>query len=391
MAELAVILGSGFSYSAGLPLAKEINRYFLRDNSRKILKFGSGEFRWDDFADKAHKNNGRLSNDHLAYGIILNEFTKLFGAENEVFTNYEEFYQFVLDSKTNDEIIDQLKKGSILSFNEHFPHINENPYYDNYTHAIRNFQSREFMSLINHLIGDLLYVRKLNDEIQEVYKNVADYYEQYQSIDFMTLNHDLLLELIISDIMKKQFSDGFSFDQKVLKSSDGEPLKLFNGDFSGPISIIKLHGSIDTYRYVVAEEIGRFIQPTGEYLYFKTSDYYEKQRPERYNPETDEKLQTFHWEIDPFFITGTKKLELIEKDSMYATLFTESGNRLKTCKELLIIGYSFGDQHINEIIKNAISTSNTIESIINVNPLSTFPFEIKGIEAIQLKGISELI
>jgi hypothetical protein len=49
MTKLAVILGSGFSKPAGLPLAREINDYFLRDNAERILKFSSGEFMWDDF------------------------------------------------------------------------------------------------------------------------------------------------------------------------------------------------------------------------------------------------------------------------------------------------------------------------------------------------------
>ena len=44
MAELAVILGSGFSKPAGLPLAKEITNFFLRNNKKQILHFSSDEF-----------------------------------------------------------------------------------------------------------------------------------------------------------------------------------------------------------------------------------------------------------------------------------------------------------------------------------------------------------
>ncbi len=152
MAEIVVILGSGFSKPAGLPLAKEINDYFLRDNANNILKFSSGEFMWDEFANDTYKHNGRIGYDHLSYGILLNEFVNLYVDENKEFTNYEDFYQFVIDNLNNEKIIDDLKNKSISSFKEHFPHINENPYYKNYTNAIENFQYREFRSMINHLI-----------------------------------------------------------------------------------------------------------------------------------------------------------------------------------------------------------------------------------------------
>ena len=155
------------------------------------------------------------------------------------------------------------------------------------------------------------------------------------------------------------------------------------------INVIKLHGSIDVYRYPYYEG-SPLLHPTGEYLYFKTHDYYEKQRPERYNPETNEKVQTFHWEISPQFITGTNKEELIKNDAMYASMYNEAKTRLMECKEILIIGYSFGDIHVNDIIKNAIDNSNNLKSIINIIPSVTLPFDSKDIPTTQLKNFNEL-
>jgi hypothetical protein len=194
MAKLTIILGSGFSKPAGLPLAKEINDNFLRDNAEKILKFSSGEFMWEDFANDTYKHNGRIGYDHLAYGILLNEFAKLYIQKNKEFSNYEEFYQFVIDNINNQKIIDELKENAFASFKKHFPNINENPYYENYTHAIEHFQLREFMSLVNHLIGDLLFVRKSKDIIKEHYAWTVKLFNNYSKIDIITLNHDLLME-----------------------------------------------------------------------------------------------------------------------------------------------------------------------------------------------------
>ncbi|GAH69537.1 unnamed protein product [marine sediment metagenome] len=160
-------------------------------------------------------------------------------------------------------------------------------------------------------------------------------------------------------------------------SGDGKPLNLFQGSFSDTINIIKLHGSIDTYRYSVAIEKGSIVNPTGEYLYFKTLDYDEKQMPIRYDPETGEVVQRFHWDIDPQFITGTRKEEIITQPGMYKILFEECEKRIMNCKAILIIGYSFGDKHVNEIIQKTINNSKKLTKIININPSKALPIEIK--------------
>ena len=88
--------------------------------------------------------------------------------------------------------------------------------------------------------------------------------------------------------MGLSYNDGFTTNQKILKSEDDKPLNLFTNNFGDVVNIIKPHGSIDTYRYVIAREKGSIVEPTGEYLYFKTNDYDEKQKPQRYDPDTGE-------------------------------------------------------------------------------------------------------
>ncbi len=385
MADLVVILGSGFSKPAGLPLAKEINSYFERDNARTILKYSSGESKWMDFANDTYKHNGESGYDHLAYGILLNEFVRQYISDRIQFINYEDFYQYVVDNLYNEEIIETIKKKALISFKTHFPHIEKGHYYDNYTHAINHFQPREFKSLINHLIDDLLYVRNPIEEVKLLYKEFIDFCKKYDTIDFITLNHDLLLERLI-----QEYSDGFTKDQKILKSSTGESLNLFQASFSKKINLIKLHGSIDTYRYIVAKQEGSIITPTGESLFFKTHDYNEKQSPVRYDQDSGEEIQTFHWEIDPQFITGTRKKEIFSSPGMYKTLFEESENRICGCKTILIIGYSLGDEHVNEAIELAILASDLLEKIIVVNPSKKIPFDVTDIENHHLNAINEL-
>jgi len=390
MADLTVILGAGFSKPAGLPLANEISNFFTRDNAETILNFSSGEFMWIDFANDTYKHNGRIGYDHLAYGILLNEFVKQHIAENDGFGNYEDFYQYVIDNLYNEEVLDAIKSKSIISFDEHFPHIKDGQFYKNYTHAISHFQQRDFKSMVTHLIGDLLFVRNPIEEVKLLYKEFIDFCKKYDTIDFITLNHDLLLERLIKDLLKQEYSDGFTKDQKILKSLGGESLNLFQSLFSKNINLIKLHGSIDTYRFIVAKQEGSILTPTGESLFFKTHDFYEKQSAERYDPETGEKVQTFHWDIDPQFITGTRKKEILAMPGMYKSLYEESENRILNCKTLLIIGYSFGDEHVNEAIELAIIFSDQIEKIIVVNPSKKIPFDVSAFENHHLNAINEL-
>jgi len=155
--------------------------------------------------------------------------------------------------------------------------------------------------------------------------------------------------------------------------------------------LIKLHGSIDTYGYEKAIEKGIEVIGTGEFLYYKLDNYYDKQRPYRYDPETGAKVQSFHWNVDPNFIMGTKKEEIITQAGRYKTLYEESEKRLMTCKCLLIIGYSFSDDHINRLILKALKESKNLEKIIHVNPSKDFPYISIKHEIVDLEYLNELV
>ena len=225
MADLAIILGSGFSIYAGLPLARDINQSFERDNAENILYFSSGEFKWFDLTDETHQHNGRNNIDYLAFGILLNELVRIFTNRNDGFNNYEEFYQFVLDKTADKDFIEDLKKTSIQAFNAKFPKIKED-YYEAYTRKIKELQISDIKSMINHLIGELLYVRKSYAEVDNLYEAIGNYFNKYAQTDFISLNHDLLLEHLLKEVLQKEYSDGFSNNQNILKSSDQVPIPL---------------------------------------------------------------------------------------------------------------------------------------------------------------------
>jgi hypothetical protein len=385
-----IILGAGFSYHAGLPLANNIRDYFVRDNIDKILKFNSGESKWVDFASEADSNNGK-GFDHLAYGYILNVLVKRFIHARGSFTNYEDMYQYILDNlKVKGFLASILVEAKEICLKDR-PHLAENPLKENYMYAFVHTDPGHLTSLLNHLIADLLFWRKNPETFVGKYKPFLSILSKCRNVTITTLNHDLLLEFLLENILSRPYSDGFTIDQKTLFSEKGKALNVFQNLFKEEVNVIKLHGSLDTYKYIFYNEKleSSTVVATGDYMYFKTMDYYEKQHPERHDPETGKKTQTFHFEITPQFITGTNKPPLIASDNMYSLLYKKMEVEIMSAESLLLIGYSYGDKHVNEQIEHAIKAGK-IKSITNINPGMKFPFDVNGIKVINMSDISEL-
>jgi len=388
MNRIAIILGSGFSFNAGLPLAKDINSYFTQDNKKKLLHFTSDEWKWYDLANDTDRNNGSLRFDRIIYGYILNELVLEFIKKNKEFNNYEEFYQFVIDNLNEREIIIKISNQAYKKFEKDYIINKDIRLYETYINDFFNPQLNQIYNMINYLIGDLLFWRKSFSDFSSSYNPFISYISYFEHKDIFTLNHDCLLEALFESNNIK-YSDGFSTDGSCLQSNESKKIKCFNGEFDST-NIIKIHGSIDLYKYIFVKEDGSIMYPTGEYIYFKTHDYYEKQSPIRINTKNGQIVQKFHWNITPQFITGTNKKKLIETDNMYKTLYNELKKRILLADTLLIIGYSYSDKHINSQIKSSLSKGKIVK-LININPSLSFPFEYKeSIELLNLKKIDEL-
>lgn len=207
--------------------------------------------------------------------------------------------------------------------------------------------------------------------------------------DVVTLNHDLVLEELQVRLKLPTLDDGFSKVNSNLKNDLYESISVFNGHFELPNRLVKLHGSIDLYRYVHSLDKRHLLFTNGEVTYFKTSDYHEKQSPYRIAPATGEIVQTVHFDISPKFITGTKKEEILNSDPLYKSLFTVYKSIIKEHHTIVVIGYSFGDAHVDEVLRAALKTRK-IRKVVNVNPYQLFPYSEGNCEIINLKKIDEL-
>lgn len=79
----SILIGAGFSKSADLPLARDVEVFFIRDNSKKILAPSTGQYQWLDFANETEKHNGQTSREHYVAGYCLNAIVDYYIKEKE--------------------------------------------------------------------------------------------------------------------------------------------------------------------------------------------------------------------------------------------------------------------------------------------------------------------
>ncbi|ALM47829.1 hypothetical protein AMR72_02290 [Flavobacterium psychrophilum] len=374
--KLTVLLGAGFSANAGMPVASTIASYFNRDLKEKLLCFSSSEWMWADNKDDASLNNGRLNFDWLPYSYVLNELVKQYINEREELNNYEDFYQYVIDiSKDKNLLTEVFEKGKAELLIDK-PHLNDqlegyNDYYDSYIFAFTKKQYQKLTDIINYLIADILNIQISDETIFETYSDFIEYLKRFDEIDIFTLNHDILLERLLR-MSGMEYSRGFNKNNSPIHAN-GKSIEFYNGNFDKKIRIYKLHGSLDLYRFDHHTQNVNVYQRTGAYDYFLTTNYYDKHRVERVNPETGEVLQEYNFDIVPKFITGTNKTEIISADNMYKQLFDIYEQTIAKTENLLVSGYSFCDEHINTSLKK-----NENLTFINHRRSKDYPFSDNG-------------
>ncbi|REE27253.1 SIR2-like protein [Winogradskyella pacifica] len=372
MKKLTVLLGAGFSFPAGMPLANDIRTRFDRDQKSKLLRMGSGEWMWEDEKDATTIHNGLLGVEQLAYSYILDEIIKTYNREVDDFDNYEVFFAFIMNKFNDMDWFKEVYKRAKTTLIADKPYlIGEPEAHAPYLYLFERDPYLEQLSqIINHLISDLLFVNsnKIDEAFRE-YQIFLEYIKQFDQVDIYTLNHDVLLEGLLQR-EGLNYSRGFTTTNSEIQYED-QPLKVFQNEFSEKIRIHKLHGSLDYFRFEHFEDRGKmFLQHTGKYNYFTTNSYRAKHYATRIDPKTKKVIQDMNFDITPKFITGTNKTDIIDNDIMYSQLLQNFKDSIGAAQTILISGYSYGDEHVNNELKKRKDLN-----IFNQNPFVDYPFE----------------
>jgi hypothetical protein len=380
---LNIIVGAGFSYSAGLPLGNDVKNKFDMSFKDRLLKASSSEWFWTEGKDEAFISNGRAGSDWLEYPFILEEIVNDYKKGQDGFIDYEDFYQYLKDNTRVEGWYDKIIEIAKQRFYKETSVKEDSEYYG---FAFRNPERYRPGEIINYLIADLLTIKKSDKELIEAYDPFIKHIQKYKSVYIFSLNHDMLFERLFK-IYGLTYCDGFTSTGSIFKYQN-KFLPNFQNEFSSArIKLIKLHGSIDMYLFEHGDENGATLTRTGEYSYFKPGGYHEKHYAVRIDPETKQQVQKMNFDIIPKFITGKNKKAFIESDYMYSEMYKLYKEQIPSGNDLLIVGYSFRDVHMDEILKTFTKT--TGPNLVNLNHGDLFPYSAPQVS--EIKNISELL
>jgi hypothetical protein len=365
MAVLNVLLGAGFSFNAGLPLVAKLSELISADYTDRIIRWSSGEWKWAAGKSDDVLQSGRLGGDHIVLSCMMNKVIQSYTQHYGNISNYEVFFDLVENAK--ESWFEEVRNLAVIHYRN-----STNVPSDSVIDRLQTMNKWNVLEVLNYLIADALALSQPIADIQTFYGPFLKHLQAYDEVYIHTLNHDVLAEALLTTY-GLSFSDGFTKSQSELISAEtDDPIPTYQGKFDQKISILKLHGSIDLIQYRVGHEQGALVTPTGRLIYFKPESYADKHFPIRIDPATDEVLQQLPSEVVPKFITGLTKPRKIAIDYMYSDLFKRfRQNITKKGAEMLIIGYSYGDAHVNDIIQDAEITTR----IRNVNPTWRYPFK----------------
>ncbi|MBL7794550.1 MAG: SIR2 family protein [Saprospiraceae bacterium] len=366
---VSFLIGSGFSVADGLPLVRDINHRLSSIKENEIMihsemsaLFLNGQENLNEWQRKEER-------------IFIQEFLEFYCSEivdgQDTF-HYEDFFDFYSDF---------LRKGyeeddsPINLFCESFRKKHEGSLnvVDNYS-LISNFHNT-----FNQLLGSLLQKAKYYEDITPF-----NYYPYDSFILFLkdliednqikvhTLNHDLLFERICCvPPLWQEFSDGYyengspyySYVEvpQPIKKKYRVRLKYFQNKFDKKICLYKLHGSVDTYQFNIADQ--------HKDLTRVKSDYGIEHRfvKEVRDPETGEYLYINGWQNSyPDFLSGTTTKMLSYGNEFYEIIFNYFKNNLINSKLLIVIGYGFADAGINQYLEDFFLKAG--KKMIVINP-----------------------
>jgi hypothetical protein len=380
---LNIILGAGFSFDAGIPLANGIKSKFDRPLQNQLARFTGDHWVWREHLDATGRHNGTMGSESNEYAFILEEIIKGYKTKAGSFIDYEDFYQYVIDIVSTAGWY----KPVIQKASEHFyaatKYSKESP---TVGYAFTHPEPSRISKIINQLISNLLWINRSEEDLKRLYQPFMEFIGKYDSVNIFSLNHDLLIEELFS-LFGLSYCDGFSRTNSNLRKHQGEYLRVFQNDFSSAkIRLVKLHGSIDTYHYGHGKQEGTTLYLSGDGAYCKPQSSEDLYWTERID-ESGKVVQNMNNDFIPKFITGKHKKETILKNPMYSRMYELYTTQIQKNDDLLICGYSYGDKHLDEYLSRFTSTNGP--RIININPVNKFPYAAP--EIIHMEFVRELL
>ena len=352
-----LLLGAGFSFDLGMPLASEFSdTLFSFFNAAKMTRIINNM--------RGHRP---YSNDRTLCDTTLSQFIDIYNDFlNSNNKNYEELFRIIEDLQLSSSVAQET----------------------------RHYFLGKLRTIINELF--LIYQKDtypyylLN---RDKYRWIIDEFTKDELWVF-TLNHDLLIEMLCLDYnipLREGYSHTFQVPQSNLNMKDifefgridATEKSVDNLNYptnSKSINLLKIHGGLNEY-FQGDEKSGRYrlffpindCKSSLEYLtkldkFVHSSHYYINGR----TPNIEGELCFSDFEgtmqfMQPSILTGSKKYHTTLSNHRREEKIELFSSGLEKIDELYIIGYSFGDKHINHRISHAMHLNNSLKVLI-VNP-----------------------
>jgi len=258
-------------------------------------------------------------------GRIRPEFTELFDTickyDPQVSKNYERFFEWVeYLLKTQKDPFSRVTKIKLS-----YPLIEAAAHF---AHVVRG----EIVKLLKSRKASLAYLSRLSDFIPARGR-----------LEVFTLNYDCCVEDACA-ATKTYLTTGFDPVNKQWKA------QLFHGKPRG-INLYKLHGSLRWFGTTDTKKLARGLW-TDSYFFLEVKAKYRRSLP-----------KTFEVSEEPTLILGPPPK--LQTDDPFLTLFHKFHHSLRQAKTCVVIGYGYGDDHVNEKVDEAIKLG---VHVLNVNP-----------------------
>lgn len=323
------LLGSGVSIPSSYPSTAEITSDLLKKNwlgTRDTARYPESPH-WMSTSDYSVRIAGvwgliRLLRSHIEQHLALQ-------AKGEA--NYEDIYY--LGRQLLDSFRGEYDNPGLLPFlfdlrakvEQMLGQLNAN-YEPNYM-----LGKRVNVGLNDLLAGTLEFIEEavaeklaLRQPIRGL--DLLDECRKIGPLHIVTLNHDTLLETHFS---AEPIRDGFSSISE--NAAEFEP-KTFDATDEYGVMLLKLHGSINWYRYKTKAERDLVVRVQGD--------------PNRVNRRGEDLFAP----VGRMLLAGTTNKELAYGSGVFLELMYQFHRRLKETRLLIVSGYGFADKGINSRI-----------------------------------------
>ncbi|MXV14349.1 hypothetical protein [Hufsiella ginkgonis] len=372
---LSFLLGSGFSRGDNMPLVRDINERLsnLKETDFYLYQEMTAGFYKDDYRDP----NAKMT---LRDRCFAEEFVRFYVANScagktENF-NYETFFDYFIEF-----LYEKQHQDEVNRFCEEYKGKNKlRGHFDNALNLLTRF-----LNIFNQLVASLLTRVKYYENIS--YTGGYPSYEHFSRIMYdilkdnivnvHSLNHDMLFDHIGNSTsgIFEHFSDGFTemnspffgkiqqnlkIDGKDFFKSYKVRLKHYTNTYKGRLRFFKLHGSVDIFPL--------YLEGSEEPITIKTDygvgDIYKEQ----INSSTGQSEYIYPFSNKfPSYLTGTTQKIKRYKDPFFSTLFDHFQDNLNLSDKLIVIGYGFQDQGINDILDASYLKHGKLILVVDVN------------------------